>query len=660
MKTTQVRDGAGKRRHQAYLSGRRRVSIFGSLLCACAAWSFPTIHAEEPTSAAEQLKKLSLEELLNQEVISVSKRPQLAYESATAIDVLKGKEIIRSGANNIPDALRLATGLHVAQFDNHTWGISARGFNLTTANKMQVLMDGRNLYSPLFSGVFWDVQNYPLEDLDRIEVIRGPGATLWGANAFNGVINIISKSAQETQGGLITAGGGGEEAGFGSVRYGGKLATNSYYRVYLDYFNRDDMVHANGEPARDNTMLGQTGFRTDTQLNDVNALTVQGDYYNGVYGIENQDDGRVHGGNLLGRWTRTFSPESELVVQSYFDSTHRGQFNFIEDLYTYDIDAQHRLPIGNRQLFLYGLEYRLASDHIENPAAPAIEFVPANRNMQLFSAFLQDEIAVVEDRFAVTVGSKFEHNDFSGFEIQPSIRLAYTPTKKQTIWTAVSRAVRTPTRIEVDWNVPPFLNAESRDLFKSEEVIAYELGYRVNMMKKISYDVVVYYNSYDRLRSIENLPGGPFFRNEFEGDAYGVELTQNYQPFDWWTLKLSYAYLETRLEASDTHMPIPFPGFGVEEEGNDPHNMFSAHSSINLPYNIQFDQLVRFVDELPNPVVPSYLELDLRLAWRPIDHLELALIGRNLLDNQHPELGPDTPLREEVERSIFGKVTWQF
>lgn len=647
--------------HGRSRSRQLRCRIFCSVLVASTfIHTYQSAFGEEPGSPASQLKKLSLEDLLNQEVTSVSKRPQLAYGAATAIDVLNSEEIIRSGANNIPDALRLATGLDVGQFDNHTWGISSRGFNLTSANKMQVLMDGRGLYSPLFSGVFWDVQNYMLEDLDRIEVIRGPGASLWGANAFDGVINIISKSAQETQGGLITAGGGNEETAFGSVRYGGKLATNSYYRVYLNYFERDDLKHANGQEAHDDMMLGQTGFRTDTQLNDVNALTVQGDYYNGTYGIEGQDDARVSGGNLLGRWTRTFSPESELVVQSYFDTTHRGQFNFIDDLHTFDIDIQHRLPIGTRNIFMYGAEYRLASDHIQNPAAPAIEFIPRDRDMQLFTAFLQDELAVIEDRLALTVGSKFEHNDFTGFEIQPSIRLAYTPTHSQTVWAAVSRAVRTPTRIEVDWSVPPVFRNQSRDQFTSEEVIAYELGYRLQVQSKLSYDLVAFYNSYDHLRSIENIPGGPYFRNEFQGDGYGFEISQNYQPMDWWTLKVSYSYLETRLEATDTHQPIPFPGFGVEEEGNDPHNLFSLHSSVNLPYDIEFDQVLRYVDDLPNPPVPAYLQLDLRLAWRPKPNIELAVVGRNLLDNQHPELGPDNPLREEVERSVYGKVTWRF
>jgi iron complex outermembrane receptor protein len=616
--------------------------------------------AEDSSTSAAALKKMSLEELLNQEVTSVSRTAQRAAEVATAVDVITGEDIRRSGANNIPDALRLVRALHVAQFDSHTWGISSRGFNLTTANKMQVLMDGRNLYSPLFSGVFWDVQNYPLDDLDRIEVIRGPGATMWGANAFNGVINIISKSARDTQGALIVGGGGNEEAGFGAVRYGGQLATNSFYRLYIDYFNRDDLAYANGEDARDNFMLGQTGFRSDTQLNDVNALTVQGDYYNGIYGINRSPDGRVGGGNLLGRWTRTFSPESELLLQTYFDKTHRSQFNFVEDLDTFDIDAQHRFPIGRRHSFMYGLEYRLAHDNIQNPTATQFAFIPEVRNMQLFSAFLQDEISLIEEHLSATLGSKFEHNDFSGFEIQPSVRLAYNPATNQTIWAGVSRAVRTPTRIEVDWEVPPLISNQSRDLYKSESVIAYEAGYRIQLFRKLSYDITLFYNQYDRLRSLENIPGGPYFRNEFEGDGYGFSISQTYQPLEWWRLRLNYAYLETRLKESDNHLPLPFPGFGVETEGNDPRNLFTAHSSFNLPYNIEFDQVLRFVDELPNPIVPAYLELDLRLAWHPQQNLELALIGRNLLDKQHPELGPDSPQREEVERSVFGKVTWRF
>jgi len=604
---------------------------------------------------------MSLEELLNQEVTSASRRPQRVAEVATAIDVITGEEIHRAGVNNIPDALRLGRGLHVAEADSHTWGISARGLNTTAGNKMQVLMDGRNLYSPLFSGVFWDVQNYVLEDLDRIEVIRGPGATMWGANAFNGVINIISKNARDTQGTLVTGGGGNEEAGFGAIRYGGELSSNSFYRVYLDYFNRDDLKYANGKDAHDNFMLGQTGFRTDTQLNDINALTVQGDYYNGAYNIDQQSpDGRVAGGNLLGRWTRTFSPESELVVQSYFDNTHRRQFDFVEDLNTFDLDAQHRFALGHRNSIMFGLEYRLMADQIHNPAPTILEFIPEERNMQLISGFVQDEIILIQDRLSATIGSKFEHNDFSGFEVQPSIRAAYTPATNQMLWAGISRAVRSPTRIDVDFRVPAFLNNQLRDLYKSEEVIAYEVGYRIQLRQRLSYDITTFYNVYDRLRSIENIPGGPYFRNEFEGDGYGFSVSQNFRALEWWRLRLNYSYLETRLKPTANHQGLGIPGTGIEAEGNDPRNLFSAQSLLNLPFNLEFDQVLRFVDKLPNPKVPAYFEIDLRLAWHPTANLELALIARNLLDNQHPEIGPDLATREEVERSIFGKVTWRF
>ena len=584
--------------------------------------------AEDSSTSAAALKKMSLEELLNQEVTSVSRTAQRAAEVATAVDVITGEDIRRSGANNIPDALRLVRALHVAQFDSHTWGISSRGFNLTTANKMQVLMDGRNLYSPLFSGVFWDVQNYPLDDLDRIEVIRGPGATMWGANAFNGVINIISKSARDTQGALIVGGGGNEEAGFGAVRYGGQLATNSFYRVYIDYFNRDDLAYANGEDARDNFMLGQTGFRSDTQLNDVNALTVQGDYYNGIYG---QTAPPMAGSAVeifsavgLAPFLQKVNCCCKLIstrLTAASSTSWKTSILLISTLNT-------AFPIGRRHSFIYGLEYRLAHDNIQNPTATQFAFIPEERNMQLFSAFLQDEISLIEEHLSATLGSKFEHNDFSGFEIQPSVRLAYNPATNQTIWAGISRAVRTPTRIEVDWEVPPLISNQSRDLYKSESVIAYEAGYRIQLFRKLSYDITLFYNQYDRLRSLENIPAGPYFRNEFEGDGYGFSISQTYQPLEWWRLRLNYAYLETRLKESDNHLPLPFPGFGVETEGNDPRNLFTAHSSFNLPFNIEFDQVLRFVDELPNPVVPAYFELDLRLAWHPQQNLELALIGR--------------------------------
>jgi iron complex outermembrane receptor protein len=610
-------------------------------------------------STSVDLKHASIEELLNKEVISASKRPETLSKVATAIEVIDGEQIRRSGATTIPDVLRLATGLDVAQADGHTWAVSARGFNTTIANKMQVLMDGRSLYSPLFSGVFWDVQHYLLDDIERIEVIRGPGAALWGANAFNGVINIITRSARDTQGGLVMGGGGSEENGFGGFRYGGKFTENSYYRAYATYFDRDGLKYPSGADAHDGMMQGQTGFRTDSYLKGDNVITVQGDYYNGFDSTDKQDDTHVTGGNLLSRWSHTFTESSDLQLQLYYDRTYRdvpGQFR--EDLSTYDLDLQHRIAVGERNNFMYGFEYRLYDDNIDNPAPQLLAFVPPERNMQLISAFVQDEIAVVPDYFGVTVGSKFEHSDFSGFEVQPSIRAAYTPTDKQTVWAGISRAVRTPTRIDVDFVVPGIgLTNQPPEMFRSEEVIAYELGYRIQMFKRVSFDLATFYNDYDNLRSVEPMNGFLVERNELEGDGYGFELGSTWQVLDNWRLRGGYRYLETRLHPSSaSHDPL-----AAANEANDPHNILTLISSLDLPFNLEFDQIVRYVDSIPAPFeVSDYLALDLRLAWFPKPNLELSVVGRNLLDNQHPEIGAPSALRKEVERSVYGKVTWHF
>ena len=417
------------------------------------------------TASPSELKRLSLEELLNVEVTSVSRREEKVSEAPASIHLITQDDIRRSGARSIPEALRLAPNLNVAQASSRDWNISARGFNAgTLANKLLVMIDGRTVYTPLFSGVFWDVQDYPLEDLDRIEVISGPGATLWGANAVNGVVNIISKSARETQGFLGTAGGGTEERGFGSVRYGGKISDDIYYRAYAKYFDRDATVFPNGDAAADSWTKGQGGFRVDWDVREDNLLTVQGDAYDGREDQLFGKDISIAGGNILSRWTRNFSEDSRFETQVYYDRTHRFQEGtFGEDRDTFDIDSQYGKALGDRQNLLVGLGYRFTKDRVKN--TPALAFFPAKLDRNLFTSFIQDEIEIVPDAFKLTLGSKFELNDYTGFEVQPSIRGAWTG-ERQVIWGAVSRAVRTPSRIDRHFFVPgtaPFALAGGPD-----------------------------------------------------------------------------------------------------------------------------------------------------------------------------------------------------
>lgn len=613
------------------------------------------------TDDIASLKRLPFEELLNLEITTVSKRAERLVDAASAVQVITSEDIRRSGASSLPEALRLASSLQVAQVDSRQWAISARGFSSTTANKLQVMIDGRSIYTPLFSGVFWDVQNVMLEDIDRIEVISGPGATLWGANAVNGVINVVRKSARDTQGALVSGGAGSFLNGFGSVRYGDKIGQDLYFRIYGMGFERDNTLLQSGRNATNDWFIGQGGFRADWLPSHGEVVTFQGDFYGGAIEQAAPGDTTVNGQNLLGRWRHPLSEDSDLTLQMYWDRTWRRIPNtFSEDLNTYDIDFQHRLPIGDRNKFIWGAGYRLMADEVDNSAVLA--FLPARRNLQLFSAFLQDEITVLEDRLFLTLGSKFEHNDYSGFEFQPSGRIAWMPVTNQTLWAAVSRAVRSPSRIDTEVfapGAPPFFLRGGGDRFDSEKLIAYELGYRAQLNRRVGLSLSTFFNDYDDIRSSEPIPGAPgqtIFLNGLRAETYGVELSVTWQALDWWRLRGGYIYFRKHIFFDDS-----LDSNRGRSEGNDPHHQFLVQSMINLPGHVEFDSVLRYVDNLNQvgPSVPGYVSLDLRLAWQPTPNWEIALVGQNLLDNQHPEFGA-LATRQEIPRSVYGKVTWKF
>jgi iron complex outermembrane receptor protein len=600
-------------------------------------------------------KKLSLQQLMDIEVTSVSKRPEKLSETASAIQVITGEQIRRSGASSLPEALRLAGNLAVAQVDSRQWAISARGFNSTTANKMLVMIDGRTVYTPLYSGVFWDVQDTLMEDIERIEVISGPGSTLWGVNAVNGVINITTKLAKDSQGLFLEGGGGTELRHFGGFRYGGQVATNLHYRIYGKYFDRDGTVLSSGIDADDEWHMGQGGFRLDWEASPANLLTLQGDIYGGEMSVRGTNDNTaVNGGNVLGRWTHTISDDSDFKLKLYYDRTHRNvRDSFSEDLDTYDVDFQHRFPLGERNTIVWGLAYRLTEDNVGNSAALA--FLPPRLVQHTFSGFVQDEIVLVKDRLNVTLGTKVEHNDYSGVEYEPTVRLSWLITARQTAWAAVSRAVRAPSRIDRDFYVPgtpPYLLAGGTN-FNSEQLIAYELGYRIHAVEKVSFTVATFYNFYDELRSVDATSSGEFvLANHFKGEVWGAELSVNYQATGWWRLHAAYNYVHKTL------WPTSGSVVASVREGNDPQNQFSAQSLMDLPGRFQFDITARFVDTLPSPNVPSYFTIGVRIA-RQFKNLELSVVGQNLLDDRHPEFGSQAS-RHEIERSVYGKVTWRF
>jgi iron complex outermembrane recepter protein len=654
-----------------------------ALFLACMS-AFP---ADVRSPAVLDFTQLTLEELANYPVTSVSKSEEKLSTAAAAIHVITQDDIRRSGVTSIPEALRLAPGIQVARVDTHTWGITARGFNDVFANKLLVLQDGRSVYTPLFSGVYWEAQDTLLEDIDRIEVIRGPGATLWGANAVNGVINIITKSAKDTQGVLVTGGTGTEENIFGGVRYGGKIGDHAHYRVYGKYFSRDDSVLPGGGDANDHWQMSRGGFRIDWDATEINHVTFQGDLYGGTAKQTNIrlrpappftsfDDAAqldLSGGNLLARWTHPFGAESEFMLQTYYDRTFRDANVFEEDRQTWDIEAQQRLALFERHDVLIGIGYRLMADRTDGSFDVSLD--PEDRTTDLFSAFLQDKITLINDQLWLTLGSKFEHNDYTGFEVQPSGRITCLPHEHHTLWASVARAVRTPSRAESDIRlnqpsgVSPLLITSifgSTD-YGSEELIAYELGYRVQPDERISFDVALFYNDYDDLRSIElrGLQPGPpphialVADNRLKGITYGGELAANLQLARWWRLRAAYSYLQMDLKtkngSTDTNSVS-------EIEGSSPEHQVSLISSIELRDSFSLDLWARYVDRLSARGIDSYFTVDARLAWRPTRNLELSVVGQNLLDNRHPEFraGLVPVQRTEVERSVYGKITWRF
>ncbi|HEV2856415.1 MAG TPA: TonB-dependent receptor [Thermoanaerobaculia bacterium] len=614
---------------------------------------------EAPPVEPSELKKLSIEELMEIDVTSVSRRSERVSQAAAAVTVITGEDIRRSGVTSLPEALRLANALHVARFDSRTWAISARGFNISTANKMLVLIDGRSVYTPLFSGVFWDVQDLLLEDVDRIEVIRGPGATLWGANAVNGVINIITKSARQTQGGLVNAGAGNEERGFGALQHGGTLGGRTWYRAYGKYRSVDALALARGGSAEDPLRMAQGGFRVDGDRSARDSFTLQGDVYDGRIGDLVRADTDVSGGNLLGRWSRRFSEASSLDLQVYWDRTHRRvPVQFEEHRDTWDVDLQHRLPFGGRHDLVWGLGYRSSADDVEN--SPVLAWVPGERTQSLFTVFAQDEIRLVPDRLRLTLGARLESHEIAGTEVQPTVRVAWTPSERQILWGAVSRAVRAPTRIDQDVRFlagPVVVVQGSRD-FDFEEVVAYELGYRLQPRASASVDLAAFYNVYDHLRSQERpASGAPIpitLANKLNAETYGAELRLNLQATPWWRLYSSYTYFHKDLSLD----PGSTDPTGGVSEGNDPDHRFALRSYVDLPGRLELDTWLRYVNRLPSPRVPAYTELDLRLGWRATDRLELSLVGQNLLHDQHAEFF--TAMPKEVERGVYGKATWRF
>jgi iron complex outermembrane receptor protein len=521
-------------------------------------------------------------------------------------------------------------------------------------------MDGRSLYTPLFGGTFWDMQSTLIEDIDRIEVIRGPGATLWGGNAVNCVINIITRTAADTQGVLAVAGGGTTERGFGALRFGGDIGGRAHYRVYGNAFKRRELVLQNGQDAGDPFHMEQGGFRADADLTPSDRVTLQGDIYTAQMGQPAGGIG-LHGVNLIARWTHRLRGGSEFQVQAYIDRTSRlvpAQADEVR--HTYDVDLQHRIRLGDRHDFVWGAGYRASNDRTRQ--TPRILFNPTGRHIALFNLFAQDEIALAPDRFYLILGSKFEKNTYTGWQVMPSARLLWTPDSRHSVWTSVARAMRIPTRFDRDLVLLNPANGAvqvlgSRD-FRSEELTAYEAGYRFLPDPRLYLDIAAYYNRYRDLRSQE--PSATIFPlvlgNKMRARTMGVELTARYQLLSWWRLTAGYSNLQRSLWFDpDSRDPT-----GGLLEGADPRNQFSFRSYMDLPRRTELDFWVRHVSALQvfgGPPVPPYTVFDARLGWRPTGNLELSLVGRNLPGKHHLEFGPAGEL---IRRGVYLTTTWRF
>jgi iron complex outermembrane receptor protein len=644
-------------------------------------------------TATADLAELSLEELMNIEVYSVSKRGQALSESAAAIYVLTQEDIHRSGATSIPEALRFVPGLEVAHIDSNTWAITSRGFNERFANKLLVLIDGRSVYTPLFAGVYWDVQDTLLEDVERIEVIRGPGGTLWGANAVNGVINIITKKTSDTQGMLVSVGGGTEERFFTHTRYGGKIGENTHYRIYGKYFDRQNFNDPNGGSADDDWNTGRGGFRLDSKLSDKNDIMMTGDFYTGErdngqieatlappYVTAFQSESDVHGGHFLTRWTHTLSDDVSFKLQAYYDRTERDDDQFRENRDTIDIEWQNDIRLFGINRLSWGLGYRWMRDDIRNEFTT--QWDPDDRSSSLYSGFVQNELTLLDDRLRLTLGTKIEHNRYTGWEFQPSGRALFKPADRHAIWAAVSRAVRTPSRAENDITLntvvlppgvpPPGFPAPPNPLvptviqmlgnsgYDSEDLLAYELGYRTQLHDTLSLDIATFYNDYRHLRTITldpNVPVEPLAdrtnirflaTNKMEGETYGVEVAVDWLPRSNWRVRAGYSYFDVDLDLKGSAAATDPISKGQDDAS--PHNTVFVRNMINLPYNLELDANLRYVDAVSVVDASSYINLDARVGWKPFANWEFAVVGQNLLEDDHKEYGSSAFVATQYSR----------
>jgi iron complex outermembrane receptor protein len=654
--------------------------------------AFTIVTGIAQTAPPVDLTGSSLEDLMNIQVTSVSKKEQSLSKAAGSIYVITQDDIRHSGATNVPDLLRMVPGVDVARIDANTWAISIRGFNSRYSGKVLVLVDGRTVYTPLFSGVYWDQQTMPLENIDRIEVIRGPGGTVWGANAMNGVINIISKSSKDTHGGLVSAEAGSQDRAQGLAQYGSSAGANGSYRVYGRYTMNEDSPSIPGSPATDNAHSSQMGFRSDWALSPRDTLTAQGDLLGasesdtittlflnrppGYYTLNDQI--RVAAGNILGRWNHVFSNGSSTTLQIYYDGFRRFDQG-LENQSTGDVDFQYHFHLGNRNDIVAGIGYRLTNQSFTD--GYEVVLGTGHRQDNLFSTFIQDEVRLANS-VSLTAGVKLEDNAYTGFEFEPSVQLAWSPSSRQTVWASISRAIQQPSWLyaaaQVDQAAVPVPGAgiavyqiSGDPDAKAPTVVNYELGYRTELSKRLTLDTTIFLGDYDRLQTLE--PGTPFFTatpapphlvlpNVFEnlahGTTYGIEASAHWDVSKWWRISPGFSFLQTNLAVNAGAAAgeiIAFTSTGS------PKQQAQLRSNIKLPHHVEWDTSVYFVSSLAMGPVPAYTRVDTRVGWHIGEFVDVGITGQNLLTPRHIEFLDGlqvTPM--ETARAIVAKITWHF
>jgi iron complex outermembrane receptor protein len=632
--------------------GCRAARCYRSLALSATAGLLALGATQARAQSIEQLQQLSIDQLANIEVTSVSRRPESLSDAAAAIYVITADDIRRSGYARLADVLRLAPNLEVQQQSAQNYAISARGFDsVVAANKLLVMVDGRSIYSPIHSETFWDQLQVPLDDIERIEVISGPGGTQWGPNAVNGVINIITKKSSDTQGGLADLKAGAVDQN-GLVQYGGTFGTAGTYRVYGQGLGVGNSVEPNGSSAHDDWHGGQTGFRTDWQ-SGADTVMFEGDFYRNNDGLDN---GRQYGGDLVARWNRKLDGGSSVEVQSSYDEEHRYELGGSDYYAAYDLQAQHTFTLG-RNLIVWGGELQELEDKLVQTST-GFQFVPQSRLISIGDGFVQDTITLT-DGLKLTLGTKLQYSSYTRLDYLPSIRLGWAVSDNNFLWAAISRAVRTPSRLERDLEEPHIL-ALAPD-FGSEKLVAYELGYRTQPAPQLSLSVSLYYNRYTDLRTEDFLPPGSPARIQFgnyqEGDTFGIEAWGDWRALPWWKLSVGVNLMHKDLHITGAPAGVHAVDYAG---GDDPGYQVSFRSSMNLPHNVEFDFGIQAVDQLPDPVVAGYVQANARLAWHVTPALELSLSGSNLFAAYHLEaITPGTaPL--EIQRSIYLGLRWKY